>query len=145
MIYSINEGQQAEEYKERRSKEAQQNALANIEREHRRYGYERFISTGDKHAQKSFTGRYYSLDKKDQDRQEKANDIAEKEVRQRDIKAEHDRKVHGPLSDKRRDSQNAYNRMVMDKDYARDAANRHIRRHPKQYKEGTIFESVEFI
>ena len=26
-----------------------------------------------------------------------------------------------------------------------DAKNRHMRRHPKQYKEGTIFESVEFI
>lgn len=28
---------------------------------------------------------------------------------------------------------------------AHDAARRHIRRHPDQYKEGTIFESVEFI
>ena len=47
-------------------------------------------------------------------------------------------------NDKEKDRE-AYDRLDKNQDVAFDAVHRHIRRHPKQYKEGTIFESVELI
>ena len=72
----------------------------------------------------------------DADRYGRSYTIAEDELNRREEKS------NDTLSDK--DDAN-YQNLYYNFGQARDAVNRHIRRHPDQYKEGTIFESVKFI
>ena len=39
----------------------------------------------------------------------------------------------------------AYHRLADDEDRVKDVLNRHMRRHPKQYDESGLFESVDFL
>ena len=146
MIYSINEGQQAEEYKARKAKEAEDKKTSEDDRWKTRYA-------GDKGE---FVGRKFG-----------ANNPNSKDIRKRnreywnnvsDINApDNTKEYEKTINDdyKRHDaSWRASNKMVRtgkippfnpDEKVIADTKNRHMRRHPKQYKEGTIFESVELI
>lgn len=105
------EGQQDEEYKARKAKEAEDKKKAEQQRDERRYSKG---TTGDKKKnvvedlERSISSGITSIDR----------------MSARDIK-------------------NPYKHN--DFKTVNDTTNRHMRRHPKQYKEGTIFESVEFI
>ena len=139
MIYSVNEGQQAEEYKARKAKEAEDRFEKDYEHRDRRlhHGYQT-AKTGRSDADKA--------------RDDKTKKIIDKEFASRMAKAEHadkqdnrSRTYNPDLRNKARVANKNLTNLGFNSDTARDAANRHIRRHPKQYKEGTIFESVEFI
>ena len=133
MIYSINEGQQANKYKDAKNKEISINNI-NYEKRLRRRKNAGNISRENPSAD-------------DINRQNLASDIAYRDSRNKaDIARrkflDSDRDRNNP--DVKNARHNAQNTIIYDRE-TQDAINRHIRRHPKQYKEGTIFESVEFI
>lgn len=117
MIYSITEGQQAEEYKARKAaEEAEKN------KENSRYS--------------KFPNKVYGIDIKHYSPSinadiAKATDIAQNAINKRIIKG------------KKYDS---HDQFQSDMHTALDTTLRHMRRHPNQYKEScSIFSSVAFI
>ena len=143
MIYSINEGQQAEEYKARKAKE-KEDADKMTDRENKYYHHHTpkigMQHRGDKDGD---NGRYEKARKMAIDERNKRKLDAETQ----DKKAEDYYKMHGHYPENYDNTADkAYDHLRRAKvGPAADAINRHMRRHPKQYKEGTIFESVEFI
>ena len=118
MIYSVNEGQQAEEYKARKAKESEENDVLSNPQHVRRFTAKYGEFPSDKYDNSPGTKR------------------VEKEINRRMDKVFDDMNDHNMKS---------YTNAIKYSTHAADAANRHIRRHPEQYKEGTIFESVKFI
>jgi hypothetical protein len=110
----LTEGQQAEEYKARKTKEAEKNNPLNNEHD------------------KRFTAKYGSFPSDKYDNSPGTKKV-EKEISKRMFKAMDDGNMKN------------YINAVKHSTHAADATERHMRRHPEQYKEGTIFESVEFI
>ena len=150
-IYFLNEGEQAEDYKARKQKEKEEAEKADKERFDRRYGQQADrlhtakkmgidSGVGDKitwqyHKNGNHPISKYTYDKGKEDsaRREKSEEGASKEVK------------NAPGSDSiyTRDRREGVRKLgIMDKV---DAKNRHIRRHPDQYKESGLFECVEFI
>lgn len=117
MIYNINEGQQADEYKARKAKEAEGKKKADDAQYSTRYRG----PVGNKHGFNPNKPNE-NISNNDSDRYYKTAD-----------------KVLDGLDKRNRKG------ATVDAERMSDAINRHIRRHPKQYNEGTIFESVEFI
>ena len=180
------EGQQADEYKARKEKEAADRHAKEMMRADRydpvyTGGRIEYSGPGDK-------DKYRNPSKSDKDRSSKAEELVNREEHRRgsDLiskqkayskasdkakasevneprprglfkgkeKKEHDTKIDIHNKDvEARDKKKAefdqvlksYNRVRDNEDVAIDAANRHIRRHPKQYKESGIFESVELV
>lgn len=122
MIYSINEGLQAEIHKAKRSEEKE------ISKEQdKKYAYKgsrTAAGTTDKDGLKAGSEDIKRLVKA---QSAVINDVNRRY--QKDKSNTHNLDQH--------------NRVQLTS--AIDAKNRHIRRHPKQYREGTIFESVKFI
>ena len=132
MIYSINEGQQAEEYKARKAKEAEDAKKKDDEKYYSRHRDSSQMKTMAGYANSKANDPNLTLGdiRKVASKNSKTNATAyNKNVDDERNRRQGDGK---PMS-------------YRDQMRAQDAANRHIRRHPKQYKEGTIFESVEFI
>lgn len=138
---ALTEGQQAEEYKARKAKEAEDKNKTEDERLKKRYGLQddgQYQPAGNRKACDASGVQYkgngsrfnygYTKSFDDIERQAKATNIVRKEEEKRGTEP-----VHSGRDTRMRKSE------VM------DSTNRHIRRHPEQYKEGTIFESVEFI
>ena len=116
MIYSINEGQQAEEYKARKARKAKEN--------------EDYVDARIAH-------RYPVINAKTGDRHLEENDDDNR--RNRDARMFVLSHGIGTRGAKKKYSHE-------DQESAFDAANRHMRRHPKQYKESCgIFSNVYFI
>ena len=113
----VNEGEQTEEYKARKAKEAEDKKKAEAEREKRRYK-ETGLGPGNR-----FNGT------NDYDRRIKTLDVANNE---------HESRARAGYNKE-------YKNFTNNTHGALDAINRHIRRHPDQYKESTIFESVQFL
>lgn len=134
----ILEGQQAEEYKARKAKEAEEKYKENEERVKRR------LRSGIK-TQGDFEDKYYNDDPdaiKDQDRFMNAKKVVQRDDNSRFNPATvYDRKFRGLDGNAWADD--------------RDAVNRHMRRHPDQWDGDKriktrseacgIFESVEFL
>ena len=173
MAYSIpyeafNEGKQAEEYKARKEKESNDTIFKNADRDIRRYpidiengefvtdhpGRKNLGKRNDDGSVSVYRGKgdrtEYDLTKqKDIDRENKAYEKAGKEAKRRAEKwgkeIEDVKSGKADSLDKMDDAKASYYRLVQDKNTAIDAANRHIRRHPKQYREAGIFEDVQFL
>ena len=141
MIYSVNEGQQAEEYKARKAKEKEDAKKAEDDRYIRRYnpGTNRNI-TGNKFAKhpdrRSIMRNAYDDEGNDPDGKNYEKTIgADKRRHMAGWNKSVDAIYAGKI--KAFDGKAEHN--------VADSYNRHMRRHPKQYKEETIFESVKFI
>ena len=151
MIYSITEGQQAEEYKIRKARE-ERKALENdkqraIQRDANDVGYktQRYEIISGKPTNKNFAAGYDKKDKakmdKDISNKDKALDLVEREIDRRT--ADTSGKVRKFERDEDGDFTGRAHRELM---RAGDAALRHVRRHPEQYKESCgIFYTVAFI
>ena len=160
-IAFVNEGEQADAYKARKAKEAEDKKKAEEERDKRRYG-DPLNPPGDKYRNSEDGAKKHE----DLSREIRAGCINDREERFRHYDDDRDRDAYFRAMDKARGkyaaseqekdayekakaaydvtSKNAYN-YFKNKDYAKDATNRHIRRHPEQYKECGIFESVQFL
>ena len=136
----FDEGQQADDYRAHKAKEAEDKEKADKEREDRRYGEDRLKFPGGQHG-KSWK---WSDHQKDLDRSSRARDIVHRDSTRRihnaqDSISNHDREQYSK-------DWRSYERAYDNEHSSKDAANRHIRRHPNQYKEScSIFESVRFI
>lgn len=137
MIYSINEGQQAEEYKARKAKEAKDSEKREKEHYYKRHAIPSYRSE-DMRTPKFVGDKGNTLDRehyqkyvdKDMDRYERSVDLLSREFNRR--------KAEGDTIGMRRVSGRA--------PQWKDAINRHMRRHPDQYKESCgIFSSIAFI
>lgn len=130
MIYSITEGQQAEEYKARKAKEAEDAKKADDARFMRRYMYR---DPGD---------RNYGHGIDDFDRSLKAHDMSDREYNRRTIAM-----INSKFGDDKQTARQKEKEWLKSVGQTpRDAANRHIRRHPDQYKESCgIFSSISFV
>ena len=133
-IYApLNEGKQAEEYKARKRQE-----IINAKKE-KDDKWDRRYSVG---AQ--LMGDNYAKDKRDFEtvmaQKKKARDIVNKEDRNRDVEFDLAKNNSEKIKALSKSS-----RLMSGRDEAEDAAERHIRRHPKQYRETSIFEAVRFI
>ena len=125
------EGKQAEEYKARKAKELGEKSTSD---------YERIIRRGH-------VNRMRGKDSDVKSRVRKAHNMVDNEDKRRYEALEKARN-----SDYNRDYQknlaNArkhFNNMAGKVSSASDAVDRHMRRHPKQYKESTIFSDIEII
>ena len=141
MIYSINEGQQAEEYKARKEKEKHEDQNKYKDQALRRY-------PSPANNWKDNYGKQYTTknptERKDVDAALAGDKGAA--ARASDGFDKDSRRMSKSSSIGNRDYYSGKRPMNGEENArANDAINRHIRRHPKQYKEGTIFESVEFI
>ena len=141
MIYSINEGQQAEEYKARKTKEIEENRARNTSRsetESLQDGIEKSFVIGNKARMVDDNG-HFKFDKSDVRRRETSMNRVVDEVKRRNNRA---LRNFNYTNNKNADNLNT------DKYFgvAVDAVNRHMRRHPEQYKESCgIFTSIDFI
>lgn len=173
MIYSINEGQQAEEYKARKAKEAEDKKKAEDERDSRRYSKPTGIDTsrmkdagdGSKYVSASDTKTRTQIHnvtsaKKQFDR-ELANRVGKLDngletAAKRNLTDSEKKDLLNTAKNLRNLAEPAGTKADLSKGYmtrptkqgvnkVTDAMVRHRNRHPEQYKEGTIFESVEFI
>ena len=107
------EGKQAEEYKARKAKERDERISAEAKREHHRIFNKDVGRTG----------------RNDSERSEKVNEILKKET---------DRRYKEFLKNPSRKKEREYTNI--DDASLDDPINRHIRRHPKQFKESTFFD-----
>ena len=122
MIYSITEGQQAEEYKARKAKEAEDDKKADDARFIRRYMYR---DPGD---------RNYGHGIDDFDRSLKAHDMANREYNRRTTAM-----INSKFGDDKQTTRQKEKEWLKSVgQIPRDAANRHMRRHPDQYKESFL-------
>lgn len=148
MIYSITEGQQAEEYKARKAKEAEDAKKADDERVKRRFTAG--ISKYDDGTHPTKSVNLLKSDKEvhpdDSDRYLRSRKAMNNEIKRREnelVAAHQDpnKSVQKAANNLFRLNTNTYNMMA-----TRDATNRHIRRHPNQYKESCgLFANVSFI
>lgn len=141
MIYSINEGKQAEEYKVRKAKEA--------EAEFKKYDKYKGdtalgsrIAAGNKSNAIHLDGNsgYRLGTKDDNDRDSKSTNIVHKDLDRRKSNL----MQSTTIEDFEKHAGNL-NNLSSNLHAAADATNRHIRRHPNQYKESGIFSGVVFI
>ena len=143
MIYSIHEGKQADEYRARKAKEAEDKKESWRKRDNERYDY-------NKNRHKASMGYLKDVVKKnpngvaDGDTINRITAKTEKNSSRnatawnRTVENERNRRFsYDPVTDKASDGGLSGNNLK----YAHDAANRHRRRH----NESTIFESVELI
>lgn len=147
MIYSINEGQQAEEYKARKAKEAEDSQKAENDRWNARYSGKDGERVGNKFSIK------YNPNAKDI-RKRNIEYLYDPSNQYVDDTKEYERTVKDDYN-RHSTAWRASNNMVRtgkippftpDERVIADAANRHMRRHPKQYKESCgIFSSIAFI
>ena len=146
MIYSITEGQQAEEYKARKAKEAEAES-----KKYDKYDITKNIG-GRIAAGNRDAGIYVSKNdhsdfrigsKEDNDRSDKSTSIVKKELDARLSRAVNS--IGGKeFTNHNSNLANLSNTKAMHA--ATDAINRHMRRHPDQYKESCgIFSNVAFI
>ena len=149
MIYSINEGQQAEEYKARKAKDVEDAKKADEERIGRRHWH-------SSNEEKAFMGYASKAVKKDPDitvgqvRQAISKSLknsvgtndprVQKEQEKRYQRICDDAIDKGKLPDP--DTTKKWANATLN---AHDAAVRHRRRHPDQYKESGIFSDVNLI
>ena len=144
------EGKQADEYKARKKKEQMDIDKKDRDREKRR------TLAGNKDRGVYWTGSDFRLGSKDDDaRSKKVDEMIDKERDSRSY--EHKRAFDIAYNKKFNDSKaneksritgdNSMNFDVSNTSNARDALNRHMRRHPNQYakNESTIFSNVEII
>ena len=132
----FDEGQQADDYRARKAKEAEDKEKADNERYNRRYG--NFKEPGDQHYNR------WSDYQKDLDRGNKARGMVADDRNRRLDNVQNSLSNHD--DEQYSKDWRSYKRASDIKHLSKDAANRHIRRHPNQYKEScSIFESVRFI
>ena len=144
----ILEGKQAEEYKARKAKEKDEEIkkedISTAHRNDRNVGYKtrRYDIITKKQTNTDFMSGYNKQDegkmKKDYQNRDKAAKVFSREIQRR---SKDD-------SGKVRKIETDEDGVMIDRDYrdftkAADATMRHVRRHPKQYSESTIFDSVE--
>lgn len=135
MIYSITEGQQAEEYKARKAKEAEDAKRIDVNKvSEREYKYLTHQRIGDKDDKSRGKSPYYPMpSKEDFDRDKKAREITS------DFLDKNKGRNPDAFKMSKLDRNTLYGRV-------KDATNRHMRRHPDQYKESCgIFSNVTFI
>ena len=136
MIYSINEGQQAEEYKKRKIDEKISQDKDTQEKRH----FNPFTGDKDKDWHRISNGGYLTIQKgsnQDNARRDSVDKKLDNHVDRLHAKA----KLFGDVNAMNNMANAALNRSV-----ARDAINRHMRRHPEQYKESCgLFGNISFI
>ena len=124
----LREGEQAEEYKAEKEYQSRKEKEAQERRNRRRYEDPKGRGVGGK---RNYRDAYWG----DSKARKKFDDTMDKDF-SREIKAGEKtlnyRKSHSNMSQ-------------TDKDIAADAANRHIRRHPKQYKESAFINNPDLI
>lgn len=142
MIYSIIEGQQAEEYKARKAKEAEAES-----KKYDKYKGDTILGSRIGAGNKSSgihpdgNGGYKLGTKDDNDRDSKSINIVYKDLDRRKSNVSKSKTIED--FEKHASS---LNNLSSNLHAAADATNRHIRRHPDQYKESCgIFSSVAFI
>lgn len=163
------EGEQADAYKARKEKEAEEKAKAEKDRDARRYGdssttgktgadddkarADKAKAMAKAEADKRFDGLKKTMD----ERQKTDREFEEKHPNGRPTgmfkgkeKKEYDKDYadyEKKLDKHDKDFEDAKGKMFKygDKKKVEDAANRHMRRHPEQYKESGIFSDVKII
>ena len=143
MIYSINEGQQAEEYKARKAKEAEAESKKYDKYKGDATTLGSRIGAGNKsggiHPDGNGGFRLGSND--DNNRDSKSTDIVYKDLDRR----KSDLSKSTTIEDFEKHA-SSLNNLSSNLHAAADATNRHIRRHPDQYKESYgIFSEIEFL
>ena len=147
MIYSITEGQQAEEYKARKAKEAEDAKKAENDRWNARYS-----GSDGEHVGRKFRSKYNSDAKGIRKRNieylyDPSNlDVDDTEEYKRTVKDDNNRysaawrASNNMVRTGKIPQFNPYEKVIA------DTVNRHMRRHPDQYKESSgIFYNVTFI
>lgn len=126
----LDEGQQAEEYKAKKAEEEKKKIEQNRERWDRRYGKSIIDHVKDGTLHKDF---------------QKAGKINRNEQRNREI-AVGKAVMSGDEAEKEKSMKSLTNYLARSKE-AQDATQRHIARHPKQYKESaeSIIENLKMI
>ena len=167
----VNEGEQAEAYKAR--KEAERDKIENEDKERfeRRYGnsptgnkyrtdqyldkHDRRLSMskslGDLSRSTKAKSKMYDYEESDQFDQRQINAALKAGFSKSEIdtmkKMQNSDSDHADEYFRNLQNTNKYKEFLRHSGRGEmyDAANRHIRRHPDQYKESTIFESVQFL
>ena len=129
------EGQQADEYKARKEKEKADKEAAETARNKRRYGEDDYSGPGNKSKDTSS----WKNTKKDLERSNKAGNMVSRETNRRIEKSIDDLNSGSGYS-----SDDTF-RVIDNRRVAKDAANRHLRRHGSKNESVGIFESVELI
>lgn len=136
MIYSINEGQQAEEYKKRKIDEKINQDKDTQENRH----FNPFTGDRDKDWHRVSNGGFLNMQKgsnQDNTRRTNVDKKLDDHINRLHTKA----KLFGDY-----DAMHNMANVVLNRNAAKDAINRHMRRHPNQYKESCgIFIGVSFI
>lgn len=140
---ALTEGQQADEYKARKAKEAEDKKKVNDERIKKRYGLQgdgQYQPAGDKKACNASGEQYKGNGNRFDYGYTKSFDDIERGAKARSmVRKEEEKRGTDPVHS------NSGGDTRMRKSEVMDAANRHIRRHSERHKKSTIFESVEFI
>ena len=146
----ILEGEQAEAYKKRKAEEKENDigkeVKTAVHRNNRDIGFKtkRYDTVTGERTNKDFLAGYKKEDedkmKKDKQNRDKAAKMFNREIKRRgDDNTGKIRKIEtdedGDMTD----------RSYWDFTKAADASMRHVRRHPKQYKESNIFKNIEMI
>ena len=129
------EGEQAEEYKRRKAEEKARKEKEEEERDHRRYDNDRY---GNKYT--SSNPNYKKIIRDALNGDDKASD------RWDEMRTNDDRRMDDAAYKANKQYYNGSRPMNSKENrYAIDATNKHMRRHPEQYKESSIFDGVEFV
>ena len=125
------EGKQAEEYKARKAKELGEKFTNDYERTIRR-GHVNRMRGKDSDAKSRVQKAHIIVDNEDKRRYE-----ALEKARNSDYSQDYQKNLAN--------ARQHFNNMAGKLSSASDAVDRHMRRHPKQYKESTIFSDIEII
>lgn len=141
------EGKQADKYLTRKAEEAYDAKEKDNERKERRYDDDYRPTVGIKNTINKDGTKYKGVGSREETKPPRRNsqDYHNQKMAERIRDSEESRRYYAAENDDNKQNRDAYERMKQNSAVAFDATNRHIRRHPKQYKESAIFKYVDLI